>query len=81
MRYCCVETIRKNFVLFSFYLFYFRYSLLKVCQPCNCFIEKKVLINYAAFTYYVITERGWVSKMLMHDYGGWEGGWPYDISN
>ena len=35
-----------------------------------------------AVTYYVTAERGEVvSKMLMHDYGGREGGWPnYDIS-
>ena len=28
------------------------------------------------FTYYIITEGEGVSKMLMHDYGGWGGGWP-----
>ena len=29
-----------------------------------------------AFTYYIITEGEDVSKLLMHDYGGWGGGWP-----
>ena len=29
-----------------------------------------------AFTYYIITEG--VSKMLVHDYEGWGGGWPCD---
>ena len=29
-----------------------------------------------AFTFYIITEGGGVSKRLMHDYGEGEGGWP-----
>ena len=27
-------------------------------------------------TYYIIREGEGVSKILMHDYGGWGGGWP-----
>ena len=31
-----------------------------------------------AFTYYTITEGQGVSKMLIYDYRGWQGGWPCD---
>ena len=27
-------------------------------------------------TYYIIRDGEGVSKILMHDYGGWGGGWP-----
>ena len=40
-----------------------------------------VFLKKGTFTYYIIQKGEGVSKMLMHDYGGGKGAWPYgDIS-
>ena len=47
-----------------------------VIRLCNYKIVNKT--TKGAFTYYIITEGEGVSKMLMHDYGGWGGGCSFN---
>ena len=45
-----------------------------IARPIIKLSESKT--TKGASTYYIITEGEGVSKILMHDYGGWGGGWP-----
>ena len=37
----------------GFNYFYFCYFLLKVCQPCNCFIDKKLAALTSSSTFFL----------------------------